>query len=267
MRAVRLFLSLFLFISVSITGYADDRQVNDLRQLFNQGEYKAVIEAGKDLGTAEGLSLAAEAMSAQVLLGQVEKRRKTATKARKLAQKALKKDPDSPEAVVQYALARGFETQSSSPMRVWRKDLIKKSKNAIITVQDNFPDDPRGDALMGAWHLGIVRRAGEERAMDWFEATEAEGIRLYESSLTKRPNDIIILANFATALLAIDSERHKASAEALVQRAYKAKPTFSLETDVQTRLKKLEPLFDDPTALKEMAEAILDDENDDEDAE
>ncbi len=267
MRAILIALCLGLTFLFAANAEANDSEIEKLRTLFNQGDYKAAIKGGKDIGTADGLSLASESMSAQVLLGQVAKRRKTATKARKLAQKALKKDPGSREAIVQYALSRGFETQSSSPMRVWRKGLIKKSKEAIIAVQDNYPEDPRGDALMGAWHLGIVRRAGEERALDWFNATEAEGIKLYESSLIKRPDDIIILANFATALLAIDSERHKEKALALSERAYQAKASTSLEKDVQTRLEKLKPLFDNPEALKDMAESILDDENDDEDAE
>lgn len=266
MRAV---LTVFLCVLISLisaSGVADDRANQDLRQLFDKGDYKAVIKAGKDMKTAQGLSFASEAMSAQVLLGQVNKRRKTATRARKLAQKALKIDADSKEAIVQYALARGFETQSSSPMRVWRKGLIKKSKEAIIEVQETFPEDARGDALMGAWHLGIVRRAGEDRALDWFEATESEGIAFYEKSLLKRPDDIIILANFATALLAIDSERNLSKAKLLAQRAYAAKPGNALEMAVQTRLTKLQPLFGDSAALKAMAETILDDENDDEDA-
>lgn len=267
MRAIVLFICFGFLLIVSGFAAAKDDKVEHLRSLFNQGEYKSAIRAGKDLGSAQGLSLASESMSAQVLLGHVSKRRKTATKARKLAQKALKMDPGSHEAVVQYALSRGFETQSSSPMRVWRKGLIKKSKDAIIEVQEKFPEDPRGDALMGAWHLGIVRRAGEERALDWFDATESDGIMYYEKSLLRRPDDIIILANFSTALLAIDSERHRDKAKALAERAYAANPSISLEEDVQTRLRKLKPLFDDPNALKEMAESILDDENDDEDAE
>lgn len=269
MRAIYVsFLSFFFAFVASVFAYADDDNgTGNLRHLFNTGDYKSAIKAGKDMGGVEGLSLASESMSAQVLLGQVKKRRKTATKARKLAQKALKLDPDSHEAIVQYALARGFETQSSSPMRVWRKGLIKKSKDAIIDVQEKFPQDARGDALMGAWHLGIVRRAGEERALDWFEATEADGIAFYQASLLKRPDDIIILANFATALLAIDSERHVERARILAERAYAAEPSISLERDVQDRLKKLKPLFEDPDALKSMAEAILDDENDDEDTE
>lgn len=250
---------------LSAEAFADDARLNEARQSFLSGDYVSAIEAGRDMETAEGLALASEAMSAQVLLGEVEKRRKTATKARKLAKKALKKDPESHEANVQFALARGFETQASSPLRVWRKGLIKKSKEAIETVQQKFPEDPRGDALMGAWHLGIVRRAGEGRAEEWFEATEAEGITFYESALEQSPDNIIILANFATTLLAIDSTKHNDKGQALIKRALDAEPAYALESAVQARLKTLESLFEDPEALQEMAEDILDDENDDED--
>jgi len=267
MRRFLTFALIAFFVFLSGKAFADDPRLGAARQKFLKGDYVSAIEAGKDIETAAGLALAAEAMSAQVLLGQVEKRRKTATKARKLAKKALKRDPDSHEANIQFALARGFETQSSSPVRVWRKGLIKKSKDAIIAVREKFPEDPRGDALMGAWHLGIVRRAGEGRAKDWFEATEADGIAFYESALKQSPDDIIILSNFATTLLAIDSAKYGDTAKALMDRAFAAEPSYSLEASVQNRLRKLEPLYDDPEALQSMAEAILDDENDEEDLE
>jgi len=259
-----LILAGFVFVPFA---WADDRELGNARQMFLEGNYAAAIDLGKDLNSAQGLSLAAEAMSAQVLLGQVKKRRKTATKARKLAQKALKKDDTSHEAIVQYALARGFETQASSPVRVWRKGLIKKSKEAIETVQESFPEDPRGDALMGAWHLGIVRRAGAERALDWFEATEDDGITLYESALTQSPNDITILSNFAVTLLAIDPARHSGKSKTLLERALKQEPGNALEKAMLKRAERLKSHIGNNEKLQSVAEAILDDENDDEEAE
>ena len=267
-RAFVILVIVFGFIfSASTLAWADDERLSSARQMFLNGQYASAMDIGKDLGTAEGLSLAAESMSAQVLLGQVKKRRKTATKARKLAQKALKKDPASHTAIMQYALARGFETQASSPMRVWRKGLIKKSRVAIEAVQKNIPEDPRGDALMGAWHLGIVRRAGADRAEDWFEATEAEGIAFYDSALTQSPDDITILTNFAVTLLAIDPVRHADKAKNILTHTLAQESSNALEAAMLERAKRLMGYFGNSEDLQSVAEAILDDENDDEETE
>ena len=269
---MRSFMTLIILLFLSAFGAAafagdESDKLIDARQLYDTGKYDQAIALLEDEETAEALSLTAEIISAKVMLGYFEKPRKAATRARKLADKARELAPDLPEVHVQYALARGFETQSSSPFRAWRKNLIPKSKKAIKKVQADSPDDPRGDALMGAWHLGIVRKAGHGRADDLFNATEEDGIRFYEASLEKAPADLIILSNFTAVLMSIDAEKHLERGMALLKRIDKAEPKNAVEKEVKAKLVEMVAHSDDPEKLKALADALLGDENDDEDDE
>lgn len=239
---------------------AKDVSIIDMRAKLLDGQYDTAIMLGEDLGTAAGLSLAAESISAKVMLGFSEDPRGEAIRARKLAAKALELDETSKDAHIQYALAYGFETQSSSPFRAWRKKLPQKTLAAIVDVMEKYPEDPRGDALLGAWHLGIVRKAGDSRAEKMFKANEADGIAFYESALSKAPNDIIILSNFTAVLLTIDAKRHQIKAKALLERIYKASSSNAVEADVKSRMKPFKAHLDDPQTLMMLAENLLDGE-------
>lgn len=247
----------------ALPAFADDANLADARQNYQSGNYDTAITLGKELGTVDGLNLAAESISAKVMLGYFEKPRKAATRARKLADKAREMDPNSREAHVQYALARGFESQTSSPFRAWTKKLIPKTRKAIEAVREKYPEDVRGDALMGAWHLGIVRKAGAGRADDFFDATEEDGIRFYEAALSRTPEDIIILSNFSAALLSIDAQKYNGKCQKLIQRIYAAKPLDAVDMEVKTRMLAFKPFMEDTEKLAELADQWLGDENDD----
>lgn len=263
----RYFISLFaiLTLMVSSLAAADDAALSDARDRLLAGEYQTALSLGQSLETAEGLALAAEALSAQVMLGLVEKPRKTATRARKLAQDALKLDPESHNANVQYALARGFEAQNSSPFRAVRKNLISKSRKAIEAVREKFPDDPRGDALMGAWHLGIVRKAGTGRADDLFNARAEDGIKFYGLALERVPDDIIILSNYSATLLAIDADLYKDKAEKMLDHVSKLEPQNMAEAAVKERMAEFLLHFENTEELEKLGKAWLGDHNDDDD--
>ncbi len=239
---------------------ATDMSESDLRSKLLDGQYDLAISQGESLGTAGGLSLAAESISAKVMLGYVDKPRDHAKRARKLAAKALELDANSQNALVQYALAYGFETQSSSPFRAWRKKLPQKTLMAIIDVREKYPEDPRGDALLGAWHLGIVRKAGEKRAQNMFMASEQSGIAHYEAALSRAPHDIIILSNFSAVLLTIDAERHQDKARQLLERIYNSSAKNAVEVDVKSRMDQFRNHLDDPKTLMMLAENLLDGE-------
>ncbi len=237
--------------------WASDAALRDARSHLNQGDYDQAITLGTEMETAEGLILAAESLSAKVMLGYVDSPKNGAKKARKWAQAAIEQDPQSQEARVQYALAYGFETRASSPFRAWRKNLPEKTLSAIEYVRTIYPDDPRGDALLGAWHLGIVRKAGDKNAQKWFDASEAAGMAHYDLALKAAPDDIVIAANYALVLLSIDQDRHMERAADMIRHIKLQTPKNAMETEVQTRMNTLLD-YEDPADLTLRVEKLLD---------
>ena len=242
---------------VWFSGHGSELALSDARTLLVEGEYDQAITQASALQTPEGLVLASESLSAKVMLGYVDSPRKQAKQARKWAEDALEMEPDSQEARVQFALAYGFETRSSSPFRAWRKKLPQKTLTAIEEVRARYPDDPRGDALLGAWHLGIVRKTGDENGKKWFGASEADGIHYYDMALAAAPNDIVIAANYALILLAIDQDRHMERAAEMIRQLVTLSPQNATETEVQSRMGSLLD-YTDMDDLRQRVETLLD---------
>lgn len=230
----------------------------EARELLTAGKYDAAIEMALAEETPEGLVLAAETLSAKVMLGYVDDHHKSAKRARKWAEDAAEALPNSQEAQVQFALAYGFETRTSSPFRAWRKKLPKKTRAAIERIRETYPDDPRGDALLGAWHLGIVRKAGVKRGESMFGANEAEGITAYEKAITAAPEDIVIASNYAVTILAMDTEQYFDRGTNVLKHITSIDPKNAVEAEIQTRMRALLSLVDDKDVFAQTVLALVD---------
>lgn len=247
-----------LIFSLMWASSAFANSVSDARALFISGEYDAAIEMATESGTPEGLVLAAETLSAKVMLSYVDDPNESAQQARHWAEDAVEALPNSREARVQYALAYGFETRTSSPFRAWRKGLPGKTLEAIEQVISAYPDDARGPALLGAWHLGIVRKAGEKNGLKWYDATEEAGVAAYEAALKMAPNDVVIGSNYAVTIIALDAEKYFERAEEVLKTVVDAKAANAVEREVQKRMKVLLGLSDDKDALSAAVAKLVD---------
>ena len=228
------------------------------RSLYKSGAYDAAITLARDIETAEALTLAAETMSTKVMLGFVDNQNKSAIQAREWAEQAVKLTPQSQEAHIQYALAFGFETRTSSPFRAWRKKLPEKTYAVIDDIRTAYPEDPRGDALLGAWHLGIIRKAGHKNGKKWYNASEDAGIEFYETAMQAAPNDIVLAGNYVLIILALDAEKHQERANDILATVSELTPQNAVEIEIKNRLSNLQDKFSDPQDLEETVRLLLD---------
>ena len=109
-RAV--FLSFFLLCAPAWANSAEE-----VRALIRAGKYNNAYSIASELNTAEGFALAAESISAQILLGEVTKLNKHSKRARDFAQRALSLEPENYNASLQYTLADGFVTRPAGILR------------------------------------------------------------------------------------------------------------------------------------------------------
>jgi len=210
------------------------------------------------LNTAEGYALAAESLSAQILLGEVEKLNKRAKDARDLAKAALALAPDDYEARLQYALADGFVTRTSGTLTALRKKLPTKSLVTIEAFRRDYPDDSRGLALHGAWHLGVIRKAGEKRGGKMFDASIAEGRKLYDLARQNAPYDIIIATNYAMVMLAIDAETYGPEFKPLLESVANWPAPNDTYKKLQARAVDILTVYEDTDDVEKRAERFLD---------
>ncbi len=228
------------------------------RAAHAQGDFPAAATLAAPIGTAKSHILAAEALGAQVLLGTAQSAKKTARLALDHAEAALALEPDNQEAHLQRALADGFITRAANPLTAGRKKLPQRTKAVVDDFLARHPDDPRAHALLGAWHIGVIRKAGATRGGKWFGAQAQTGLAAYETALALKPDDIIIGSNFALSLIELDYAAHQQRAKAILT-AVRARATSDpIERAVQRRMEDVLKVWDTPKAAKKSAGRFLD---------
>lgn len=235
---------------------------------FNTGDFEQAFIIVTDISD-EGLSdedrvlkyiMAAEILSARVMLGDTSNPKEVAKDARDYAQTALGFNPNHQYARLQYVVADGLVTRLTSPFKVLRKKLSSKLLVKIKNYRTAYPDDPRGQALHGAWHLGVIEKAGAKNGKKWFKASKEEGVRLYESAFKDAPNDTLIAASYFLALASIcndEAARVDDRLTSLSRQIADMPSSTALERAMKKFIEDLTPLIGQHKAMEKSARAIL----------
>ncbi len=250
-----LLVSCVLLVFTAKASFADS--LLDVRAALDLGQYEAVVAQAGRFDTAEAYVLAAEALNAQLLLGQAERKIQTAKKAMKMAKAAFELDPDTKNAQLQYAIAYGFYGRHVSSFTAWRKNLPKKIRTAIDKAALSAPDDPRAHALKGAWHLNLLYKAGGFDVTKRYGANQAEGIAHFETALAQAPDDIIISASFIMLAFVLEPEARAAQTEQSLLAVLAYSPKNATEQLLQTQMRQVYEAFARGEALKR-AKAFVD---------
>lgn len=250
--------ALFITSALLFASSAWANSAKDARELITLGDYKTARAIAETLETAEGYALAAESLSAQILLGEISKLNKKSKEARKLSEKALELEPALYNAQLQYVLSDGFVTRTSGDLTAWRKKLPSKTLAKIQAFRAAYPDDPKGAALEGAWHLGVIRKTGEGNGGKWFGASLAEGERLYALARAATPQDVLIETNYALSLLVLDREAYAPKVRLLLEAVATMPASDDLYKKVQAKAAKILAASGDLKAMEKMAERFLD---------
>jgi hypothetical protein len=260
MSVTRYILGLFFGAALAVPALSAD--VSTVREAMQKGDYRvAYVEAG-GLQTADGLALAAESLLSEIMLGQAKKNKKQAKQARKLAEAALEIDSAHQNARLQHAIADGFVTRETGDVSAWMKKLPQKTEAIVQAYRTDFPNDRRGDALLGAWHLAIARKAGNKNAEKWFGASIAQGQALFTTARTTKPDDIIIGINYAFSLLALSDEDFPEIAEPhqILSQMVTLTPQDHLGEALQAYAKEALVRIDDREAVRTYADMFLEGE-------
>lgn len=250
--------SLFILLALLFAAPVWANSAAEVRGLIAAGDYETARVTAENLQTAEGYALAAESLSAQILLGEVSKLNKHSKQARELSEKALALNPAHYNARLQYALSDGFVTRTSGDITAWRKKLPSKTLAIIQDFRAAYPDDPKGLALEGAWHLGVIRKTGEKNGGKWFGASLAEGERLYGQARAAAPNDVVIETNYAMALLVLDADKYGPQMKPILEGVAAMPATDDLYKKVQSKAAMVLSHYGDDKKVKKLAGRFID---------
>ena len=226
-----------LFLSVAFAPFAR-ADLASARADYAGGAFEDAAREGEAAGDSESLSIASRALLAQCLLSPRAATSETIQRAQKDALQALVLDDKSVEARLDLALALGLQGERASISDAWRKRYAQRGRRLIDEALALSPDQPRALALLGGWHLEVLRRGGGAGAL-FLGARYASGIAAFDRARAAAPNDPAISLHYAVALLALDARKNAAQARDLLAAAGAAPSTDAVSAALREEARRL----------------------------
>ncbi len=162
----------------------------------------------------------------------------TAERAEAAARAALLRDPDSVDARLQLALALGVIGRLASDAEAVRAGYAREGRRLIDEAIARDPENPLAHALLGAWHLEVIRRGGRAGAV-FYGARTDRGLAAFERAVGLAGADSAILLLYETSVLELDANKYAALARDLLGRAAHAPASDAFARDMRAEARRL----------------------------
>lgn len=246
-----------LFVCSTIGPLAAAADIMEARTSLTSGFYDQAFEQARQIGNTEALLLGAEVLNTKILLGYSENPKKDAQQAMQIAEDILGQDPTNNQAQLLYAISYAFYGRSVSPLKAWRKKLPQKTEAAILDAVKTNPKDANSYALYGGWHMSVSAKAGVKTAKRMYGASIEDGIAHFEKAKSISPNDMMISANYALMLFALDDAVYQNKIENLFAEILKSTPKNTAEKTVQNLVLQTSKSQDSPKKTRKKIETFL----------
>src|SRR5262249_43861334 len=177
------------------------------------------------------------------------------SRAERSAHQALALDPRSVDARLQLALVYGMEGRRVSLAHAFAARYAGRGKRLIDEALTLDRNNAHAHAMLGAWHLEVMRRGGTAGGF-FYGARASAGVARVERAAALAPDDMLIQVHYAVALLALDPAAYAARARELIAAVSREHATDALEILAQQTAARLgAALADSPQAAQRIARA------------
>ncbi len=198
--------------------------------LYAAGDYVAAADlAEQNTQSADSLAFAARALlAACVVDGNNRDVAAMLGRAERGARAALEIDPRSVEARLQLAIVFGMRGRRASLPEAFALGYAPRGRRLIDEALTLAPDSAEAAALLGAWHLEVIRRGGGTGAIT-YGARVAEGLAAFERARELAPDNGAIALQYAVALTELDAPGHAQRIGELLNAVLALSPHDALE--------------------------------------
>jgi hypothetical protein len=209
-------------------------------RLYTAGEFVAAADLADTQATASSRAFAARALVAACATAQSPAAVEALLRrAEGSAREALIIDPRSVDARLQLALVYGMESRRASLAGAFTSRYAPRGKRLIDEALALDPNNAHAHALLGAWHLEVIRRGGAAGAI-LFGARTAIGISEFERARELAPSDMLIPLHLAIALLSLDAAANTRRVAPLLDSVVSVHPADALESLGQHTAERLQ---------------------------
>jgi hypothetical protein len=199
---------------------------------YQAGEYLVAVRLAEAAGTPADHTLAARALIAEaVTRGDRTTMDGMLRRAVNHAETAIRADRESVEARLQLAVALGMKGRRASALQALRAGWAPRGKRLLEEAIALDPNEAWAHALLGGWHLEVVRRGGAAGAA-MFGANFEAGRAAFERARQMAPQEGAIAYHYAIALLEQDAQRYGKEAGVLLNAASACGPKDAFQVHI-----------------------------------
>lgn len=189
-------------------------------------------------GAPDDLALASRALLAEAVTGDPENLDVLLDRAERYARRALAADAGNVDARLQLAVALGMKGRRATIAEALKRNYAREGRTLLQTAIAAAPEEAWAHALLGGWHLEIVRRGGAMGAA-YFGASASAGRASFERARRLDPDDPVIAYQYAVALLELDARRHGGEAARLLDIAGACRASDAFEAHVKQQARRV----------------------------
>ena len=231
-RLITIWLALSI-TAASATPLAPAPDIGQARALYAQGAFLRAAEEAAQIGTSDGLALAARAMLAYAAYEAPEAEKPARLDAAEgFAREALKRDPQNVEAMLHLVIALGYRARLDGAIAAHFRHRGSEAAKLLKRALARAPDSGWVHAALGGWHAETVAAGGPLFARTLYGASLGQAIANFERALQLLPADPVIRIEFAKALLRTRPKKYAGRAQALLEEAQKLTPRDAFERQV-----------------------------------
>jgi hypothetical protein len=198
--------------------------------LYHRGEFQAAAEAGDAAGDAGAIAANKARLIYADYLEPTDQARldlfmDVATRCEKLA----RDQPALVNAHYLHGYALGRYSQVVSVAKSLAKGMGTQVKTAFETTLRLQPEHADAYIALAAFHAEVIDKVGPLIGQLTYGAKRSTSLDLFAQGMERIPQAAIALTEYAQGLLMLDGEARDAEAQALYQRAAKAKPLDATE--------------------------------------
>ena len=238
MRLTVLFVALLVCVAGSPAALAEPPSA--ALRLYAIGEFVAAADLADAQPSASSRAFASRSLVAACAAAQSPAAiDMLLQRAEASARQALALDARSVDARLQLALVYGMESRRASLTRAFASGFATRGKRLIDEALTLDTDNAHAHALLGAWHLEVVRRGGAAGAL-FYGGRASVGIAEFERARVLAPSDVLISLHFAIALLGLDPVAYASRAARLLDSVAAAPSADALESLAQQTATRLQ---------------------------
>lgn len=214
-------------------------------RLYAQGQFLAAAErAEAQDASSSSLAFAARALMAACITDpDASNLDAWLNRAESAARDALTLDADSVEARLQWALVLGVRGRRAGITEAVSRNYAPRGRRLIERAIALEPNNAWAHALMGGWHLEVLRRGGRAGAR-LYGARLATGLAEFERARDLAPSDPMIAVQYAIALIELDAQIYGDRARVLLAEAGNASPRDAFEAHTLSAARRVASAYD-----------------------